>query len=201
MTKAGNVIAWEYFHPNEEIPHLFLIVQDYDLWQFKYPETKAVALHLKSIDNIGDFKFWDKMCTYQADYIEFVKTGYILERIQKSRIEKFKKSTDKYSICKLLSASDDGGVYNIAFYNTTNDINELAEAFYRDEEDIDISISYFITGYGDVIFSFRSNKVDVSVFAKRLGGGGHTSSAGAAVELIKALNIIHNATNSKCIYL
>src|SRR5579859_5933766 len=36
MNRSGAVIAWEYFHPDAEVPMLLQYVQDRDLWKFKF---------------------------------------------------------------------------------------------------------------------------------------------------------------------
>lgn len=38
--KSGAMIAWEYFHPDKEIPMLIRHIDDYDRWQFKLEGTK-----------------------------------------------------------------------------------------------------------------------------------------------------------------
>ena len=35
MNKSGAVLAWEYFFPDEEVPLLFLYIQDRDIWTKK----------------------------------------------------------------------------------------------------------------------------------------------------------------------
>ena len=40
-TACGALLAWRYLYPSKEPPKTLLLVDDYDRWQFKYPETKA----------------------------------------------------------------------------------------------------------------------------------------------------------------
>lgn len=39
--KSGALLAWEYFHPDKEVPLLIKHIDDYDRWQFKIEGTKA----------------------------------------------------------------------------------------------------------------------------------------------------------------
>lgn len=48
LSKAGAVMAWQHFHPSEEIPELLLYVQDRDLWQWEMPDSRAVSAYLHS---------------------------------------------------------------------------------------------------------------------------------------------------------
>lgn len=42
-TRSGALIAWNYFHPHDhEVPALIQHIDDYDRWQFKLNDTKAV---------------------------------------------------------------------------------------------------------------------------------------------------------------
>ena len=38
--ESGAMIAWKYFHKLEKIPHWIKLVDDYDRWVFKFPETR-----------------------------------------------------------------------------------------------------------------------------------------------------------------
>ena len=38
--KSGAMLAWEYFHPDTEVPMLIKHIDDYDRWQFKLEGTK-----------------------------------------------------------------------------------------------------------------------------------------------------------------
>ena len=47
--KSGAMLAWEYFHPGEEIPQFIRHIDDYDRWQFKIESTKAFNKALWSL--------------------------------------------------------------------------------------------------------------------------------------------------------
>jgi oligoribonuclease NrnB/cAMP/cGMP phosphodiesterase (DHH superfamily) len=40
--RSGATIAWSYFHPETPMPALFKYLEDYDLFRFSLPETKAI---------------------------------------------------------------------------------------------------------------------------------------------------------------
>ena len=39
--KSGAMLAWEYFHPDTEVPMFIKHIDDYDRWQFNIEDTKA----------------------------------------------------------------------------------------------------------------------------------------------------------------
>ena len=47
--KSGAYLAWEYFHPDTEVPMLIRHIDDYDRWQFKIEGTKAFNKALWSL--------------------------------------------------------------------------------------------------------------------------------------------------------
>lgn len=56
LGKSGSVLAWEYFHPNIPVPKFMIYIQDGDLLQFNYPETKAFYRGINAIPR--EFKDW-----------------------------------------------------------------------------------------------------------------------------------------------
>lgn len=164
MEKSGARLAWEYFHPNELIPHIIQYVEDLDLWRFKYPETKAYSAYLFSVPY--DFDRWD-LINIHPNIEEIVDMGQaILDKQEKDILElsanKFR--TDIYG----------HNVWTVNVpYTLASDMGHLlckgepfASTFYYDG-----------TGF---IYSLRSddNGLDVSEIAKKFGGGGHKHAAG-----------------------
>lgn len=73
--------------------------------------------------------------------------------------------------------------YRTAVFIGNNYFNETCEAIYKDNPNIDIVLVLFL---GDNVISLRSdtrkeNEVDVSVIAKKFGGGGHPNAAGSRI--------------------
>lgn len=46
--KSGALLAWEYFHPNTEVPTLIRHIDDRDRWQFKLEGSKELHAALQS---------------------------------------------------------------------------------------------------------------------------------------------------------
>ena len=172
MQECGASLCWKYFNPGERKPLLIKYVKDYDLWQFAYgDETKWVNKYLcsekKTIEN------WDAIAYGMTSHIDM---NYILERgeeLQKTHDGavanivanamnlKLDKKTCLIAECKNKSLVSDAG-HILAKQSGT------FGALYN----IDIEAN-------KTIWSLRSNgDYDVSVIAKKYGGGGHKNAAG-----------------------
>lgn len=42
MTKSGAVMAWEFFHPDKQVPEFLRYIQDRDLWNWKLPPQQRI---------------------------------------------------------------------------------------------------------------------------------------------------------------
>lgn len=40
---SGAVLAWEYFNPGRVVPKLLLHIEDFDLWRFRFTDTKKIS--------------------------------------------------------------------------------------------------------------------------------------------------------------
>lgn len=79
-------------------------------------------------------------------------------------------------------------------------VNDLMEAVYLEHDDVDIVVGIIPSSQQ---LSFRTNKdnIDVSNFAKKFGGGGHKSAAGARIkdsnEFFKWLTLFYKEDNTE----
>src|SRR5690554_1490562 len=46
--KSGALLAWEYFHPEKDVPYLISRIDDRDRWQFKFDDSKALHAGLNA---------------------------------------------------------------------------------------------------------------------------------------------------------
>lgn len=47
LSECGATLVWKHFFGARKLPRLLKYVRDYDLWQFKYPETRAMNMVLR----------------------------------------------------------------------------------------------------------------------------------------------------------
>jgi len=182
MEKSGARLAWEYFHPNTDVPMLVMHVEDRDLWKFNDSNTRAFQANLFSLEYT--FENWEHVhhvCGDKLNYDTFVAGGEAIER------KHFKDVKELISVASYESVLDD---WPVPFLN--------APYFYSsDAGDIMSERRAFAVCYYDTkderVFSLRSNAEygsDVSKLASKFGGGGHKNAAGFRWPLDKINEII-----------
>lgn len=57
--QSGATIAWKYFHPDTPVPEMLSLLQDYDLFRFSLPDTKAFNAFI--IFEPHEFERWDEI--------------------------------------------------------------------------------------------------------------------------------------------
>lgn len=190
-TKAGATLCWNYFHPDKEVPYLFKLVEDYDLYKFEYEDTRKFNYGMSALGKDKDLQSWSDVLHSSHILEEVIQVGGILKENVDSQIKKFK-DRKSYKI-----TTDNQG-RRFALYNTGSLINEMAEALYTDPSlELDYTMSYFFTNEGKVVFSLRSNKdnpnaAKVNLIAQEMSkefrsgsGGGHPNSAGCNTSFSK----------------
>lgn len=65
LDKSGALLAWEYFHPGEEVPRMIRHISDGDLWRFDIEGTQPFYSYLRARPR--DFPGWDELCTAMQD--------------------------------------------------------------------------------------------------------------------------------------
>lgn len=163
MQKSGAVLAWEYFHPNQEVPELLYYIQDKDLWRFVLPQSKEVSAALRSYEM--DFNLWDKF------ELERLKTeGKALLRYQNQMVER---------LCQNARFINLGG-YEVPAVNSSVLQSEIGNQLCKLYPEAKFAVAYFDTSENRH-FSLRSiGEFNVAEVAKKFGGGGHPNAAGFA---------------------
>jgi len=147
-------------------------VQNRDLWRFnhpnpeRFPDLGDTLAFMERLSFEGmDVKAWRE--ALKADYMPFVNEGYILFNYKRNLAKKH--IPEKPS---LFEEGDYKGVWlNVPYYLASDVGNLLKDQF-------DFIAMYHDTGLERTV-SLRSRPgVDVSKFAKRMGGGGHVNAAG-----------------------
>jgi len=180
MKKSGAGLAWEYFHPDTDRPTLINLIEDQDLWLFTDERTKPAGAALRLLDGFKDY------AQYLHDVSPLMEKGKAVLELDALKI---KSSNDKATACLYWHRSNPESAYTCALINTGDLISAIGENFYLNYE-VDFALMYFVTADAKVVFSFRSNKIDVSRLAKGLGGGGHPKAAAASVSIDVGLKLL-----------
>jgi len=179
MDKSGARLAWEYFHPGEELPPLVLWIEDRDLWKFTFPETKRFGAFINSIPM--EFDVWDNIVEAMED-MDDAEENYLLQG--EAILRMMSKDADRMCWGRTIRTSDDRPT--VVLVNATTHFSEVCERLLELEPKADFACVYGINQkYGNVLFSLRSRPgtdCDVGAIAKQFGGGGHKHSAGFKLE-------------------
>jgi len=154
-----------------QVPKLIEHIQDRDLWQFKFEDTRNVTTGLSSYPY--DFEVWDKLMANTSGELDGLKRdGIAIERKLQKDIQDLMAS----GVRRMIIGGYDVPVLNASTAYTSDAGNLLAE-------DEPFAACYWDHA-GGRSFSLRSSKtgIDVSVVAKQYGGGGHIKAAGFTMD-------------------
>lgn len=168
MNKSGAHLAWEHFHASEEIPTLVNMVEDRDLWKFKYPNTKAYSAYLFA--QPYDFETWSGIAKAEDSFFEMISAGEAILQKQAKDIDELLQNKFRMSL----------GGYEVPVANLPYTLCSDAGNLLAQREPF--AATFYLDGTS-AIFSLRSTEqgIDVSEIAKQYGGGGHKHAAGFKV--------------------
>lgn len=166
MQRSGAVMAWQFFHPDTEVPLLLQYVQDQDLWTWALPDSAEICTAL-SIYPL-DFAAWDAL------EVENLRAeGKVVLRFKQQLVDRLSQKVDWLEICG----------QRVPAVNTPLFASELGNQLCLKYPKAPFSACY-AEHDGQRKFSLRSvGDNDVAAIAARFGGGGHRNAAGFAVPL------------------
>jgi oligoribonuclease NrnB/cAMP/cGMP phosphodiesterase (DHH superfamily) len=168
MNQSGAMMAWLYWHNEEDCPRLFHHIQDIDLWRFEFDQTREITMGLRS--HPYRFDVWKRFLTKRG-LEKLRKEGEAIGRFNTLKVD------DLYE--NRFMATING--YRVPVCNAPNffasDLgNKMCEGY-------PFAATFAQLADGRWQYSFRSNSdgVDVSEIAKVNGGGGHIRASGCTV--------------------
>lgn len=181
MNHSGAILTWKYFFPGKIPPMLLMHIEDRDLWKFEYVNTKTVTAGLMQYP---DFKSWEQFI-YSDRLHELAIEGSAITKFINIQIEKIIQTPPILFPLESIIVP----YYNVPGFM----ISEcLHQALIKYPECL-YAVGYFdLLAENKRVYSVRSNKetdVDVSLIAKKWGGGGHKSAAAFSIPL-SSLSII-----------
>jgi len=164
--KSGTMLTWEYFFPRSIVPLFVKLLDDYDLYTFKYGnDTKTLFNALEMVPK--EFVEWNR-------YMSIVELNRLLSRYA---------SIQEYIKVKAAQVAEN------AFYGTISGykakfvfcpiyISEVGNLI-ANALDVDVAVVVSLNEFNKAKVSLRSvGNIDVSLIAKKFGGGGHKNAAG-----------------------
>lgn len=173
MEKSGARMAWEFAHGADDVPDMICLIEDRDLWRFRFPCTKQFIAALNSFPQ--DFQVWDRLMLRVDTLIE---GGEPILRAQAATVE---------TMLKQAYTGDIAG-HTIPMVNAPKQFaSDACHRLLEMNPEAPFVSSWFRRADGLVEFSLRSqdHRQDVSVVAKLFGGGGHRNAAGFQLQMIE----------------
>lgn len=170
MQKSGAMLAWEYFHPGLKAPVLVEYVQDRDLWYKKLPNSEAVSLNVFSYEYT--FENWEQLFWMSAEQLQ--SDGLAILRKHRKDMREL---LDKDQIFVTLMG------HRVPVMNVTYMMGSDIAAMLLDKYPDAPFAGYFSCTAKGKTFGLRSrdDRLDVSLIAKAMGGGGHRNASGFLV--------------------
>jgi len=171
MDKSGCVLTWEYLH-DEPIPELLQVIQDRDLWQFKFQMTKSInaMMFLEPFD----FNRWHEIVSAGIHGLdELAAFGNVVLKAHTQQVD---------IACKCAHSVTLNEILGLAANAPPNLASDLGHKLALESGTFGLVYSY--NGAKDEwLCNLRSNgDFDVSAIAKSYGGGGHKNAAGFIVK-------------------
>lgn len=169
MERSGAQMAWDFFFPKQERPALFDYIGDADLWRFAIEGTKEISCVSEQLslehDSLDAWRsFMDRV---EKDPEEVILSGKQILTWKSAKINTIVAHAGRTELCG----------YTVPCCNATMWKSEIA---HRLNEDSLFSIVWSMDKRGKIAWSLRSRRdggIDVSVIAKKFGGGGHKHAA------------------------
>lgn len=168
MDHSGAVLAWQHFRGDEPVPDLLLYIEDRDLWRWALPSSKEVSAALYARGGSIDFRNLIPLLLLYTLVSDLVSEGKAILRMQARQIEAITAHAELVAL--------DGIEMLVA--NAPVLQSEVGEALALACPPV--GGVWFRDGKrGGYVVSLRSrNGYDVTLIAKRHGGGGHAAAAG-----------------------
>ena len=181
--------TWKYLFPNEPMPKGILLLGEYDTWRKKdlkrweneiLPFQFGIRMICNSTETFPTYLFKNN----EEDIIEIIKSGKTILKYQEQVNETACRAAFEYEFEGLRCICLNGGGFN----------SDVFKSVY-DESKHDAMMPFKYDGKDNQwIFSLYGTKdIDLSLIAKKWGGGGHKSACGFQVsklsDVFKNLNI------------
>lgn len=185
MDRSGARMAWEYFHPETDVPELIALIEDRDLWRWKYPDAKD---YLAALDVAGyDFAAWQALMNMtQEERHQFVLRG-------KAMNDKFQQ------LCRTIAAD--------ALPLTIDGIEGLAVSAAQEFGSEVGALLAAKSGTFGAVWRVESPQIlkvslrsvapfEVEPIARRFGGGGHMQASAMRIPASKLPEIVNGRLSS-----
>lgn len=157
---SGAVLTWTHFFPHDEIPGILLAIEDRDLWNFNYPDSKRITSAIYSYKRA--FYTWESF-----DEQTLVEEGAAILRYQDTLVRNIAGKAFRYPLFSIVQ--------------TPVLASDVCNYLLENVRDIKMAVSLYDKNAAETQVSLRSTDYDVEAIAKQFGGGGHENAAGFSI--------------------
>lgn len=176
-SKSGALLAWEYFHPEVEVPRIIQNIDDRDRWQFKLVGSKEIHSALQ-IEKPWTFNRWDVL-TDIHQYRTLFNQGSSVLKAQEQQVA----SSASYArSCRIGDAVGMAVNANVHISEVGHELAKKSGSF---------GLIWYLNADNRANCSLRSEgDYDVSELAKKFGGGGHKNAAGFNCDVVTLMEML-----------
>lgn len=186
--KSGALLAWEYFHPNTEVPMLIQHIDDRDRWQWKLEGSAEIHAALGSMQPWSFGQWCQFLLLHGGSISPLIREGTAILRAQKQHVERMAKQARGCRIIFDANSAVSDGASGLAVNSSIHQSevgHELANASGT------YGLVWYMASDGRVRCSLRSNgDYDVSRIANTFGGGGHKTASGMEVDVETLMRLL-----------
>ncbi|BBC99128.1 phosphohydrolase [Sphingobium sp. YG1] len=176
MARSGARMTWDFCNGGIMPPLLIRYVEDRDLWRNSMTHGRAISLWLRS--HRYDFDEWTRLSKMlDVDCGTVIASACAIETFYDQKVSEIVRTASPRLINNV----------QVPVANCTWAFaSDVAHALLIAHPDAPFAATYYDRGDGSRTYSLRSDddRDDVSVHAKRYGGGGHRNAAGFEVPAI-----------------
>lgn len=177
QARSGTGLAWDYFFPDKDRPKIVNLIEDQDLWLFKYRDTIGFTCYLNM-----DLNFY-KPLDQQFHLLESVHWMLENNKENKSEFQILTKfylnQVDIMAKAAMLVKYDKYTfpVVNAPSIFSSHIGNQLAKSY-------GLAATYSIKQDMAITYSLRSiDPVNVAIIAEKFEGGGHPRASGLKIKM------------------
>ena len=171
ISEAACVLTWKYFFPERPVPKAIVLIGDRDIWRWAEKETGPFNESLYNQDHDADnTAFWKPLFEDDQSTLEkMIEEGAWLRKINLRKV-------DRMMAARSFEIRFDGHSTLAVNTNGNGDIGDYGRN--HGYEIVYCYVDQIQNGVLTTNVTLFSAKVDVSVIARRYGGGGHAGAAG-----------------------
>lgn len=179
LTKSGARLAWEHFHPTKEVPELIRLIEDRDLWRWRYPET---ADYLAALDAMPlNFALWQDILQMDAS-----ARNRFIERGQAMNVKFRALSMQTAERALPLEINGVAGLMVNASEQFNSSVGELLA-----QKSGTFGAVWWQRSATTISVSLRSiAPFEVEPLARAFGGGGHPQAAGIVLPIGRIVDLV-----------